>query len=907
MKESVAVAKEADAKKGFLATKNDKSIHRLRDEPERQLGSLRGVIGHIRRNGGKPSVESIATQLSGMHSIQRAPALLALQQTHGNRYVQRVVSRIQAKLKVGQPGDVYEQEADRVAEEVMRMPEPQVQRQFELEDGETLETKPLANQITPLVQVQRQKEPEEEVETLQAKPLTEQITPLVQRLVEEEEEEFLQAKELSGQTSEISPNLEARINAIRGGGQPLPASTRTFFEPRFGYDFSQVRVHTTAQCDMLNHALNARAFTTGKDIYFRQGEYNPGISAGRQLLAHELTHVLQQNRDEIKTKKDSRNLLSSNAVKKPIFRKLTLGSSGDIYEQGADQLAHVFATWEQSGARSAEKAGSTERQAAEEGTEEEKSNTMVMRKWNDGYLFRQVEEEPENEEELLQTMAQEGEVKRQQHQSITTHTAKVIRRSNGGEEETTTTAETPAPEAEETTPPTPAEGRAPTSTPPSTQPAQTYSVSWRMGYHEVFVTTRGRGSGGERAPRGTHRARAGEDVLIVNSLRMVPEGGGDVVVFSGSNPLVSGSAVIGPQNHPADVGGSVSGQVYYTNMDRMVVDASVRDGVRVDEATIERLMGARVPEALRTARSEAEVEAILLTAGQRELSERAGTSGGRNPATLDSIDVTFSQSGVDHILPAIHYGIIDRDKIIDGMIVISSDRAESTVVTQVSGRRGAMIRGRRGLTIAIEETRVEVVRQTVTNSVARGVEAAVQSAVTTGFTRTDRERTRWQAAGTGQLTGRAQIDIGAEAPIGLGTLLRGLGLIGELGAQITSLAGLDINLDLRLGVQGETSGTIGAELSYENEQIHEMVRQRTDRIVEDACAHIRWRSVIATAVTSSMSQTGRVSETREVTGEETRGAGRSTTRTDTRVRYLNPRPQLRISGQGGGGTTGGNP
>ena len=102
MRVSVAVAKEADAKKGFSPTKSDNSIHRVRNEPERQLGSLRDVIGNIRHEGGKPSVESIATELSGVHATQRAPALLALQQTHGNRYVQLVVSGIQAKQTIMQ-------------------------------------------------------------------------------------------------------------------------------------------------------------------------------------------------------------------------------------------------------------------------------------------------------------------------------------------------------------------------------------------------------------------------------------------------------------------------------------------------------------------------------------------------------------------------------------------------------------------------------------------------------------------------------------------------------------------------------------------------------------------------------------------------------------------------------------
>jgi hypothetical protein len=162
MKESVAIAKDADAKKDFSSTRSDNSIHRVRNE-QRQLGSLRSVIGNIRHDGGTPSLDSIATELSSMHTAQRASVLLALQRTHGNRYVQRVVTGIQAKLTIGQPGDKYEQEADRVAEQVMRMPEPQVQRQPEEEEEEELiQTKPLAEQVTPLVQRQIEEEKEEE-------------------------------------------------------------------------------------------------------------------------------------------------------------------------------------------------------------------------------------------------------------------------------------------------------------------------------------------------------------------------------------------------------------------------------------------------------------------------------------------------------------------------------------------------------------------------------------------------------------------------------------------------------------------------------------------------------------------------------------------------------------------------
>jgi hypothetical protein len=208
---------------------------------------------------------------------------------------------LQPKLKIGAPNDKYEQEADRVADQVMRMPEPQVQRQVEPEEEEeeTLQTKPLAEQITPLFQRQTgPMEEEEEEETLQAKPLAEQIIRLVQRQaepMEEEEEEALQTKASSGQSPTISSSLHNRITALRGGGQPLPQSERAFFEPRFGADFSQVRVHTDSQANEMASTVNARAFTVEREVVFGAGQYQPDKSEGRRLLAHELTHVVQQN------------------------------------------------------------------------------------------------------------------------------------------------------------------------------------------------------------------------------------------------------------------------------------------------------------------------------------------------------------------------------------------------------------------------------------------------------------------------------------------------------------------------------------------------------------------------------------------------------------------------------------
>jgi hypothetical protein len=184
----------------------------------------------------------------------------------------RCSGTIQPKLIFGQPYDKYEQEADRVADEVMRMPELPLQRQVEPEEEETLQTKPLTKQITPLVQ--RQAEEEEE----------------------EEEEESLQTKENPGQTPEATPDLESRIQSLKGGGQPLPKSARSFFEQRFGYYFNHVRIHNNPEAAGLARALNATAFTMGRDIVFGTGQYAPETSSGKRLLAHELTHVIQQNK-----------------------------------------------------------------------------------------------------------------------------------------------------------------------------------------------------------------------------------------------------------------------------------------------------------------------------------------------------------------------------------------------------------------------------------------------------------------------------------------------------------------------------------------------------------------------------------------------------------------------------------
>jgi hypothetical protein len=95
-------------------------------------------------------------------------------------------------------------------------------------------------------------------------------------------------------SSSVDEAVASQIQAKRGSGQALDENIRRNLEPSFGADFSDVRVHTDGEADTLNHAVNAEAFTTGKDIFFSEGKYNPSSSDGQKLLAHELTHVVQQ-------------------------------------------------------------------------------------------------------------------------------------------------------------------------------------------------------------------------------------------------------------------------------------------------------------------------------------------------------------------------------------------------------------------------------------------------------------------------------------------------------------------------------------------------------------------------------------------------------------------------------------
>lgn len=230
------------------------------------------------------SVRSNHVPKQSRRSSYPASPLKELQRSIGNHAIQRLIRSpyIQAKLNVSSPGDQFEQEADRVPETVMRMPADQVN------PGATVSKR------TQISRLQRQCTECEE--TVQRQEFEEEEEPVPTKLEEnEEEKEMVQGKTAEGRGNQVHQGVQSRIDSFRGGGQPLPSTLRGYFEPRFGHDFGGVRIHTGAQAAEAAHSINALAFTVGRDVAFAAGQYSPETGAGKRLLAHELTHVIQQN------------------------------------------------------------------------------------------------------------------------------------------------------------------------------------------------------------------------------------------------------------------------------------------------------------------------------------------------------------------------------------------------------------------------------------------------------------------------------------------------------------------------------------------------------------------------------------------------------------------------------------
>ena len=195
---------------------------------------------------------------------------------------------------------------------------------------------------------------------------------------------------------EVAPQVEQAIQRERGGGQVLDKGVQGQMESSFGADFGGVRVHANTQADTLNQALSARAFTTGQDIFFRQGAYNPGSSSGRELLAHELTHVVQQTGG--------------------VRCKLTVGRPGDRYEQEADQMARAVMRQEQHATFTETSQAQVHCQA-----QDEEEETPIQTRIGNNFIQQQDEDE---EEALVQSKTDsdkiQGQVEEEEEESVQT-------------------------------------------------------------------------------------------------------------------------------------------------------------------------------------------------------------------------------------------------------------------------------------------------------------------------------------------------------------------------------------------------------------------------------------------------------------------------------------------------------
>lgn len=224
---------------------------------------------------------------------------------------------IQRKVKVGQANDRYEKEADKVADQVVNSPEQSMIRPIQSK-ADNISTLQRAEEEEAQTKIQREEEEEaaqpkgeEEEEAMQAKGEEEEAQTKIQREEEEEaaqpkgeEEEEAQPKIQKAEEEEAqakfdkeslqSSDFEERLQASKSSGEILQGEVKNELESKIGADFSSIKIHTGPVADGLSRDIGALAFAVGNHVYFKEGQFDPNSKEGKHLLAHELTHTVQQ-------------------------------------------------------------------------------------------------------------------------------------------------------------------------------------------------------------------------------------------------------------------------------------------------------------------------------------------------------------------------------------------------------------------------------------------------------------------------------------------------------------------------------------------------------------------------------------------------------------------------------------
>ena len=321
-----AVARKSGYSENFL----EKIINTPRSESatpvQRKSGNRLKAIAAERNNAALQNQsiqrqESVEEKNEGKQEVAKEfimnPEPLPVQRKLENHLRAKNAQRmaIQAKLAIGEPNDKYEQEADATAARVVQQinspitsQSQPVQRKFEnhlrAKNAQKMALQPKLAIGDPNGKYEQEADATaargiQQINSPTNDASTASLTQSVQRQEMQEDEE-LQMKSLVQRRENIgggeaSTDLESSIQSARGSGQSLDANLQRSMGQAMGADFSGVKVHTDSQSDQLNKSIQAKAFTTGQDVFFRQGAYEPSSRGGQELIAHELTHVVQQN------------------------------------------------------------------------------------------------------------------------------------------------------------------------------------------------------------------------------------------------------------------------------------------------------------------------------------------------------------------------------------------------------------------------------------------------------------------------------------------------------------------------------------------------------------------------------------------------------------------------------------